>query len=141
MYENGHEELLDITGTLNAADIPDAGHVVQLVTGSKVTEIGNYCFNSSSSLKTVVLSDSVTTLGQHAFHYCSKLENVSFGNKLSVIRGYAFQNATSLKTVVLPASLTTMADTAFTGCTRIRKVTIPQAVCSSKLSLKFPNSY
>ena len=45
-----------------------------------VTSIGNYAFSGCSSLTGIIISDSVTSIGYRAFYDCSGLISVTFNN-------------------------------------------------------------
>ncbi|MBR0538367.1 MAG: leucine-rich repeat protein, partial [Clostridia bacterium] len=62
-------------------------------------------FAFDTSLKEVVLPQSVTDVGQNMFSGCAALERVVFGENVEYIGPWTFSNCTSLKEIFLPASL------------------------------------
>ncbi len=79
-------------------------------------EINKNLFDGNRILKSVVLSDGVTAVGDYAFSSCSNLESVTFGNSLKTLGMYAFSGCEKLIGIVLPASVTEIGDNAFAGC-------------------------
>ena len=95
--------------------------------GFPVTEI-NFVFHEDSSVKTVVLPDSITKIGSNTFCKASNLTNVEIGKKVELIGGSAFEGCTSLKKIVLPDSLTHIGGCAFMNCTNLETIVIPKSV-------------
>ncbi len=73
--------------------------------GKAVTQILPKAFGSNNSieaakhLKKVVISDSVTIIGESAFQFCSSLESVTIGNSVKIIGNSAFSECSSLESV------------------------------------------
>ncbi len=88
-------------------------------------------YSYKSSIKTVVVEDGVSYLGQYAFQGCSALTSVSLPDSLRVLSANAFCNCTSLETIVLPDSIATLGGSMFTGCTSLQNVTL----CDKDVSL------
>ena len=101
-------------------------------------------------VKRIIVGDSVTTIGEYAFSYCSSLTSITIPNSVTTIKEYAFSNCSSLTSVTIPNSVTTIGDNAFNGCSSLTSVTIPNSVttiggwafsdCSSLTSVTIPNS-
>jgi hypothetical protein len=71
--------------------------------------MGEYTYSSTlpwgNTFTQVVIKNGVTTVGNYAFYYCSKLTSVTIPNSVISIGAYAFQNCTSLVAApVLPAT-------------------------------------
>lgn len=123
---------------------------------------GYYCisFNSGSSysryynipysLKAVVLSEGINTIGDWMFHDCIGLTSVIIPNGVTSIGSSAFQGCTGLTSVTIPNSITTIGAQAFADCSSLTNITIPNNVtsigsfafsgCSSLTSITMPNS-
>lgn len=78
------------------------------VTDGAVTT--NYSGSSNSSSDAIVgrlvIPNTVTSLDEHAFAYCSNLTSVTIPDNNIVIKSYAFGNCTSLSKVIVPTSAT-----------------------------------
>ena len=120
-----------------------------------VTTIGEKAFLScgiygSSSLTSIVIGDSVTTIGKHAFGLCIGLTSVVIGDSVTTIGEHAFQGCNRLTSVVIPNSVTSIGKRAFDGCSKLTSITIPNSVtsigdyafygCYDSISITIPNS-
>ncbi len=97
-----------------------------------VTSIGEYAFYWGSSLTSVTIPDSVASIGYYAFSFCDSLPSVTFSaNSRLISIGYAaFYDCTSLTSVTIPDSVTSIGRYAFQDCTKLTSVTIPDSVTS-----------
>ena len=80
------------------------------------------------SLTSVVIPDSVTTIGERAFYYCDSLTSVVIGDSVTTIGSYAFYDCSSLTSVVIGDGVTTIGDEAFYNCDSLTSVEIPDSV-------------
>ena len=107
-------------------------------------------FGGCQSLTSVVIPDSVTTIGDYAFSNCTALTSVEIGNGVTTIGKWAFDTCTSLTSVVLPDSVTTISYHAFSNSDKLVSVVIPDSVtyigdevfwaCYSLASIVIPDS-
>ena len=58
----------------------------------QITKIADGAFRDKDYLNSVVIPDTVTTIGEMAFYGCKNLQTVHFGNKLEEIDQFAFTN-------------------------------------------------
>ena len=79
----------------------------------------------SKQIKSVVIRDSVTSIGDYAFQYCTSLSSVTFPNSLKTIGKGAFLECTSLESIVIPDSVY-LGGRAFYGCTSLCSITLPE---------------
>ncbi len=102
--------------------------------GDVVTAISEYGFIWLDDVRTVVIPDTVTTIGAWAFAECASMQTVEFSqsrsSELRTIEMAAFVNCTSLETVILPPKLIDMGDSAFSSCTSLEEVTLPSSLAS-----------
>jgi len=95
----------------------------------------NYSSSSSvpwdsyrSKIKTVNIGNSVTTIGMHAFWYCTSLTSVTIPDSVKSIGSFAFRACDSLTSVTIPDSVTNIGSYAFCDCDSLTSVTIPDSV-------------
>jgi len=90
-----------------------------------VTEILRNGFQNTTSLKFVMIPDSIKIIGDHAFSGCTSLEYVVFGkgSQLSHLESSAFSNCISLKSFSVPAKLRRIEKSTFYRCTALSSVT------------------
>lgn len=86
----------------------------RVVLPDTLKEIGERAFFNCTNLTSVTIPDSVTTIGKRAFDGCTGLTSVQFGanSKLKKIEKWAFINCPSLKQIVVPFG-TTIGEEAF----------------------------
>ncbi len=97
---------------------------------NSVTSIGEYAFAYCTSLTSVTIPDSVTSIDRVAFEGCTSLKSVTIPNSVTSIGAWAFRDCTSLTRVTIPDSVTSIGERAFLGCTSLTSVTIPDSVTS-----------
>ena len=81
--------------------------------------INDYVFENYGNLTSVVISDSVTSIGRNVFKNCSSLTSVTLGNGLTSIGYEAFYGCSSLTSVTLGSGVTRIGSGAFEKCTSI----------------------
>ena len=132
------EGLLTISGTgamkgYDSYKVPWYGsrsRVKSAVIADGVTRIGDDAFNGCTSLTSVTIPDSVTSIDFAAFDGCTSLTSVTIPDSVTSIGAWAFDGCTSLTSVTIPDSVISIGDWAFTGCTSLTSVTIPDSVTS-----------
>jgi hypothetical protein len=69
------------------------------------------------------IPNSVTSIGDQAFYYCTSLTNVTIPNSVTSIGGDAFRFCTGLTSVTIGSSVTSIVTSAFWDCTSLTSVT------------------
>ena len=80
------------------------------------------------SVKAVVIKNGVTTIGEHAFHGCKNLANITIPETVTEISGYAFYNCNAFTSITIPDTITTIGSYAFCYCTKLANLTICNGV-------------
>ena len=75
-------------------------------------------------IKTVIIGDNVTTIGERAFAACNALQNVTLGSCVQTIEVSAFGTCQALQSISFPASVTTIGEYAFAFCKALQQVTV-----------------
>ncbi len=106
-------------------------------------------YNYGRSMKTVIISSGVTSIGKNAFQNCSGLTSITIPESVTSIGDRAFWECSGLTSITIPESVTSIGDRAFWECSSLTSITIPDSVtsigddafysCSSLTSIDIPN--
>lgn len=106
-------------------------------------ESGNSCYDSRDNCNAIIetatntlitgcknsiIPNTVTSIGQEAFQYCTGLTgDLVIPNSVTTIGAYSFYGCTSLRSVTIPNSITSIGGYSFYGCTGLTNVTLESA--------------
>lgn len=96
--------------------------------GSGGMNLPRYIFEDRIDVKTIVVSEGITTVGSYVFGECYGLKTVQLPSTVTTINSCAFQNCTSLTAVNFPNKLTTINTDAFSGCTALTNISLPKSL-------------
>ena len=99
---------------------------------NSVTSIGEGAFVYCSGLTSVTIPNSVTSIGNGAFAECSSLTSVTIGNSVTTIEYAAFMSCDALTSITIPNSVTSIGEYAFYECSKLTLVTINSNAIVSK---------
>ena len=108
----------------------NCSRMTSVVIPNSVMSIGDYAFYNCDSLTSVEIPNSVTNIGYEAFCACSGLTSVEIGDSVTTIGGGAFRSCSRLTSVVIGNSVTSIGYSAFKFCYRLTSVVIPDSVTS-----------
>ena len=95
-----------------------------------VTIIGDHAFHSCSSLTDVTLPQGVTRIGNSAFRHCSSLTSVTLPEGVTSIEELAFAECESLKYITLLKGIISIGKAAFQCCKSLEEITLPEGLTS-----------
>ena len=79
-------------------------------------------YGSRSRVKSAVIADGVTSIGESAFYVCTSLTSVTIPDSVTSIGYKAFGSCESLTSVTIPDSVTRIGEYAFYDCTSLTDV-------------------
>ena len=124
-------EMPDSVKSLEKAVFFNCRKLQKVKLSNSLTEIPDSCFDSNTSLREIVIPDSVRTIGPYAF--CSSgLENIHLGKHVKVIQHDALMD-TKLKELRFPASVKELQDIGplHASDVYLESSNIPSYFCSS----------
>ena len=92
--------------------------------------IAGNAFYGCSGLTSIIIPNSVTSIGYAAFSGCSSLTSVAIGDSVTSIEDYAFSRCSGLTSFNIPNSLTNIGNSVFSNCSSLTSITIPGSVTS-----------
>ena len=87
-------------------------------------------FRSCNKITTVVLPESITSIGGEAFASCSSLTDINIPSSVTRFNGQTFLNCSSLTDITLSNGLTNIGYREFEQCSTLTNITIPSGVTS-----------
>ena len=118
------------TGDMYNSLIESFRYIKSVIIENGVTSIGDYVFEGCKSLTNVTIGNSVTSIGKRAFLGCASLISITIPNSVTSIENEAFEGCTSLTNITIPDSVTSIGRYAFDCCTSLTNITIPDSVTS-----------
>ena len=117
--------------------------IPKIINDVVVEHIGKFAFSCSdidiqvvipNNVSKVIIPDSVISIGDYAFHYCTDLASINFQgssdvifeetSKLTTIKNGVFSFCESLTSINIPASVTSIGGYVFYGCTSLKTINI-----------------
>lgn len=119
-----------------------AADITSITIPNSVTEVGGGVFGNCSNLKSVVLSENMTSLpyindggpgwgtDYGFFHGCISLESIIIPNGIVEIGNLAFNGCESLVSIEIPNSVTEVGGGVFYGCESLQSVVLSENMTS-----------
>lgn len=85
-----------------------------------VTHISDTCF-AGTNIKTLILPETIQTIGWQAFANCQNLQKVSIAEGLVSIGDLAFYS-TDVEEIIIPSTVTEVKETTFSNCLSLDKI-------------------
>ncbi len=144
---NGNKNYSDIDGVLfnkNQSKLvcyPNGRTNDSYIIPDSVKSIGDYAFYYCSSLTSIIIPDSVTRIGYGAFSDCSSLTSVTIPDSINIIGAWAFSECSSLTSVTIPKSVTSIGVYAFKNCKSLDTISILNPNCEMVYEGTICNNY
>ena len=123
------------SGEMTDYSVADASPWSELVDSIKtvviedgVTSIGDRAFRRCMQMTEISIPDSVTSIGKNAFDYCISLGEISIPDGVTSIGSEAFSMCRVLESIQLPASLKEISTSMFMSCSALKECVIPDGV-------------
>ncbi len=99
-----------------------------IVIPDTITSIGGRAFAFCSSLEYITIPESVKSIGNAAFNYCRSLKQITIPYSVENIDTFVFSGCKSLSRVDILGPITTIGKSTFDGCESLQQINIPESV-------------
>ena len=132
--ENG--TIASYTISVRKEPYPTASNIIipETYNGLPVTRIEG-SFKHCENMKSIMIPDSVTSIGASAFNACKGLTSIQIPDSVVSIEDRAFSNCTGLKTLRIGKGVARIGEKAFSGCNNLTAVNITDM--TAWLSIRF----
>ena len=109
----------------NSSENNNTTPLESVVIPDTVLTIGVNAFSYCTNLTHVKLPSQITKLNNSVFNHCTALLSIELPSSVTYVDAYAFYNCTSLKNVILSDNITYLSGAAFQRCSALESITIP----------------
>ncbi len=95
-----------------------------------ITYIGEFAFKLLKMTNSVTIPESVLSIGNNAFSECDSLTSINIPNGVTSIGGEAFSGCDSLTSINIPNGVASIEQRTFSGCKNLTNIEIPNSVKS-----------
>ncbi|MDE7479486.1 MAG: leucine-rich repeat protein, partial [Lachnospiraceae bacterium] len=119
----------DTITVIESSAFQNAG-LVSLILPESVTTIGECAFDGCINLAKVTINDKLQTIGDYVFRGNDALTQIAIPNCVTTIGQYIFAHCDSLKDVTLGTGLTKIPSYAFNLCPALEKIVLPYRIAT-----------
>ena len=114
----------------------DNNNLIEIDLSENLKAINDSAFWGCTKLKSIILPDNITYIGNYAFAYCDNMENFHIGNNsiLQYIGKEAFRKCSSLKGIFIPKDVVTIGAKAFYICSELATVVFDKDIQLKEIS-------
>ncbi len=103
-----------------------------IILPNSVSTIQNESFRGCTNLVSVTLPEALTTIKVLAFGSCSSITTITIPNSVSTIESMAFMSCSGLSSITLSNTLTSIDNNVFDSCKKLSLISIPNSVTTIK---------
>ena len=92
------------------------------------TKISYYLFYGRNGLQSVEIPDTVTAINDGAFSYCTGLTSVVIPNSVITVGQFVFYGCSNLTSITIGTSVTSISASAFQDCSKVTSLVFPNSV-------------
>ncbi len=122
------DDAFSVCSSLTSITVDKNNTAYKSINGNLYTKDGKtlvqYAIGKTDTSFTI--PDSVTSIGNYAFAYCSSLTTVTIGNGVTNIGDYAFIGCWGLTSITIPDSVTSIGSYAFIGCWGLTSIIVDE---------------
>lgn len=105
-------------------------HLKKITLPETLTSIADNAFSFCSGLESIELPNSVTFMGDAAFLYCTNLKEISLPTGITKLGRNAFFHCSALHNIKLGSALTSIGKEAFYDCIHLDSINLPNSLQS-----------
>ena len=100
--------------------------LLSVIIPDSVMSIGESAFSGCYFLKSILIPEGVKNIGYRAFKDCRSIINVIIPDSIKKIEEYAFMGCHNLETIYIPDNIEEIGNSVFRGCDKLTSIFIPQ---------------
>ena len=103
-------------------------NIESIVIPNSVESIGNKALYYCESLESIIIPNSVKSIGKYAFYECKSLTSIKIPDSVKIIKNFAFAWCRSLESVIISDSIKSIGHDAFYYCKNLKSIEISDSV-------------
>lgn len=103
-------------------------NIPQTYNGKPVVVIQNSGFKDCSSLTSILIPNSIKSIGINAFENCSNITEITIPEGVTLIGNNTFKGCVKLASASFPTSIESFGANAFAGCTSLTSIVLPKNI-------------
>ncbi len=108
---------------IEAAAFQGCTSLKSIILPDSIENIGAEAFKGCKSLQSIIIPKGVGSIEDGTFHGCTSMQSASIPRGIARIGVSAFQDCAALQSVSIPTIVTSIGAKAFSGCSRLKDVT------------------
>ena len=114
--------------------------MTSIVISESVTRLGDSCFYNCFKLTSIVIPEGVTSLGYQCFYNCFKLTSIVIPEGVTRLGDSCFFSCSDLTSIVIPEGVTSLGNYCFQSCSNLTSITINRNIAPTAYTIVFGGS-